>query len=217
MAELVVVRHGQASFGAGDAVGYDRLSDLGHAQSHAAGAHLRATGWLPDRVLGGTLTRHAETLAGMGFDDDVERHAGFNEYDFHNLLAARFPAGVPAEVMQERKTHFRMLRETILDWQDGGLSRAAETFAAFEARVAGALAQATREGARRVLVVSSGGVIGQLVASVLTASPRMMIDLNLQIKNTAITRFVFSGRRVMLTEFNATPHFDTAPELLSYS
>jgi len=44
-----------------------------------------------------------------------------------------------------------------------------------------------------------------------------MMDLNLQVKNSSITRFVFSPGRIMLTEFNATPHFDAQPDLLSYS
>ena len=38
MAELLVIRHGQASFGQDD---YDVLSDLGHQQSRAVGALLR--------------------------------------------------------------------------------------------------------------------------------------------------------------------------------
>lgn len=218
MAELLVLRHGQASFGADN---YDRLSDLGERQAAAVGAHLRATGWEPDRVVTGTLDRQRATLAAMGFEGAPEgaqdEHAGFNEYDFYDLLHQRYGGQAPEDVIKDRKTHFRALRETILDWQGGGIPTARESWADFTARVAAARDFATTQGPRRVLVVSSGGVIGQLVAATLQAPAPMMMDLNLQVKNASITRFVFSKGRIMLTEFNATPHFDTQPDLLSYS
>lgn len=214
MAELIVIRHGQASFGTDN---YDRLSELGVAQSQAVGNHLQRIGWVPDRVLTGTLERQRQTLVEMGFSVDPDEHAGFNEYDFHNLLHTRFGGKAPDDVMGDRKTHFRTLRETILDWQDGGIAGAAESWAEFTARVHAAREFATEPGPKRVLVVSSGGVIGQLVASTLQAPNQMMMDLNLQVKNSSMTRFIFSKGRIMLTEFNTTPHFDAQPDLLSYS
>lgn len=213
MAELIVIRHGQASFGTDN---YDRLSDLGRQQAEAVGAFLDSVGWVPDRVVSGTLQRQIETAAAMGLAAPAQ-HAGFNEYDFHDLLHKRFGGQAPDDVMQDRKTHFRTLRDTILEWQQGGIDGAAETWTAFSTRVKEALAFATQDGARRVVAVSSGGVIGQLVSSVLGAPEPMMMELNLQVKNSSITRFVFSKGRVMLTEFNATPHFDAQPALLSYS
>lgn len=213
MAELLVIRHGQASFGADN---YDCLTDLGRRQAAAIGAHLGATGWDPDRIITGTLERQKDTLAAMGFPDRPEEHAGFNEYDFHDLLHARFGGQAPDPVMQDRKTHFRTLRDTVLEWQGGGITAARESWAQFTHRVAQARDFATR-GGRRVLVVSSGGVIGQLVASALSAPAPTMIELNLQVKNSSLHRFVFSPGRLMLSEFNATPHFDMQPDLLSYS
>lgn len=216
MAELIVVRHGQASFGADD---YDRLSDVGREQSRLAGEALRAMGWVPDRLVTGTLQRQRDTLSEMGFDGAPEQHAGFNEYDFHDLLSVRFAGDVPDLVQHDRKTHFRTLRETILDWQNGGCVGAAESWAEFAARVEAARAFATDTGARRVLVVSSGGVIGQLVARAMQAPTAMMMELNLQVKNSSISKFVFSGPRFFLHQFNATPHLDpaTRADLLTYS
>jgi broad specificity phosphatase PhoE len=214
MAEMIVIRHGQASFGTDN---YDRLSELGVAQSKAVGAHLRQIGWEPDRIVTGTLDRQRETLVHMGVGSADAEHAGFNEYDFHDLLHKRFGGQAPAEVMQDRKTHFRTLRETILMWQGDQIATPYETWGSFEARVQAARETATEDGARRVLVISSGGVIGQLVATTLKAPKPMMMDLNLQVKNSSLTRFIFSKGRIMLTEFNATPHFDAQPDLLSYS
>lgn len=216
MAELLVIRHGQASFGQDN---YDVLSDLGHRQSEAVGALLREMGWVPDRLITGTLTRQKDTLRSMGFDDAPEEHAGFNEYDFHDLLNARFGGVVPEPVKGDRKTHFRALRETVFAWQDQEFDGATETYADFCARTAAARAFACETPARRVLVISSGGVIGQLTATALGADKRHMMELNLQVKNTALTRFMFKGPRWSLHEFNSTPHFMTpqGAELLSYS
>ena len=216
MAELLVIRHGQASFGQDN---YDVLSDLGHRQSEAVGQLLRDMGWQPDRLVTGTLKRQKDTLASMGFDAAPEEHAGFNEYDFGDLLNARFKGNVPDMVKGDRKTHFRALRETVFEWQDAAFDGASETFAEFEARVEAARAFACDTDARRVLVVSSGGVIGQLTRAALGAVNRHMMELNLQVKNTAMTRFMFKGDRCSLHEFNATPHFASAEgaTLLTYS
>ncbi len=204
MAEMLVIRHAQASFGARD---YDRLSDLGHRQSAMVGEALRAAAWVPERIVTGTLRRQRETLISLGYTRPPEIHAGFDEYDFHNLLAARFDGKVPDQVRHDRKTHFDTLREVILDWQEGGLSQAGESWKDFAQRVEAARRFATDTGAKRVLVISSGGVIGQLVARALKAPAQSMVALNLQVKNTALTRFFFSERSFLLHEFNATPHF----------
>ncbi|MEX0310243.1 MAG: histidine phosphatase family protein [Tateyamaria sp.] len=198
---------------------YARLSEVGREQSRLVGAALAEAGWVPDRLVTGTLTRQKDTLAAKGVDAPPEEHSGFNEYDFHDLLHARFDGQVPDPVMGDRKTHFRTLRDTILEWQGGGLAKARESWAEFTGRVAAARTFATKTSAKRVLVVSSGGVIGQLVASTLGAPAAQMMEINLQVKNTSITRFIFSGERFFLHEFNTTPHLSASDRagLLTYS
>ena len=216
MSELLVIRHGQASFGQDN---YDVLSDLGHEQARAAGAALREAGWVQDRLVTGTLKRQIDTMSSMGFEQAPEQHAGFNEYDFHDLLHARFKGDVPDLVKSERKVHFRTLRETIFEWQNDEFEGATETWGDFTSRVQAARKFATDTNAKRVLVISSGGPIGQLTASSLGAPDKQMMQLNLQVKNTSMTRFIFSERSFFLHEFNASPHM-MSPEgakLLSYS
>lgn len=216
MAELWIIRHGQASYGAAD---YDRLSQIGQHQSALLGAALRERGWVPDRVVTGTLRRQIETLKAMGFDGAAEAHAGFNEYDHADLLKSRLKDdGGPAQ-SQDRKAHFRLLRESVLAWQRDELEGATETWRVFTARVEAARRFATRPAAKRVLVVSSGGVIGQMVAASLAAPAAQMMQLNLQVKNASITRFVFTQGAFSLHEFNATPHLDRSDraKFLTYS
>lgn len=157
----------------------------------------------------------------MGFAQGSEQHAGFNEYDFHNLLDARFEGNVPDMVESDRKTHFRTLRETVLEWQSGGLKGASESWNDFTGRISAALKFACDTDAKRVLVVSSGGVIGQMTAASLGAPPVQMMKLNFQIKNASMTRFIFSKRTgaFFLNEFNTTPYMMTkqTAELMTYS
>lgn len=216
MAEILVVRHGQASFGADN---YDELSDLGRRQGQLLGETLRAMGWQPDRAITGSLARQKQTLDAMGFSVCAEEHSGWNEYDFHDLLHQRFGGQAPDDVITDRKTHFRALRDTLAEWQDGGVETAKESWAEFAARVEAARKHAADTEAERILVISSGGVIARLVAATLEVPDRQMIALNLQVKNTSVTRFISSKGRFYLHEFNSVPQFHDAEraELMSYS
>lgn len=222
MAELLVIRHAQASFGAAD---YDRLSDLGHRQSRALGLALAERGVRPDAVAVGTQLRHRETLAGilsgLGMDMEPQVHAGLNEFDFTALLNARFRDAPPPDNMHtDRKSHFRTLRDTVLAWQRDEITDPPETWAAFTTRVEEARQALLHPEARQVLAVSSGGPIGQLVAATLGAPPDRQIELQLQARNCGVTRFVYSRRGAFFFHgFNETPHITAATEteLLTYS
>ena len=61
MAELLLVRHGQASFGAAD---YDKLSELGVEQSRALGRWWSSCQLQVDSLMAGTMRRHRETAEG---------------------------------------------------------------------------------------------------------------------------------------------------------
>lgn len=215
MAELLVIRHGQASFGTDN---YDRLSELGHRQARAAGDLLRALGWIPDRLVTGTLLRQRETLASMGFDSRSEEHAGFNEYDFDDLLYARFGGQFQ---ITSRLTASRISAICVTWCWNGRLA------ASVVRRKLGKSLQvawrprrfAIKANAKRVLVISSGGVIAHMTAKALDAPDAQMMQLNLQIKNSSLTRFIFYERAFYLHEFNAVPHLmsQEGQEMLTYS
>jgi len=209
MAELVLVRHGQASFGADD---YDKLSDLGWRQSRWLGEHFRERGTAFDLVMRGSLRRHAETLAGiaegMGRALEGKEDAGLDEYDAQALLTAHLGGqGLPQG--SNRREHFRVLREAMYCWTGGTLDGAAhEPFAEFRGRVLAALASLRRSSAKRVLVVSSGGPISTILAEVLGMPPRGVVDLNLQTRNTGITELQAGASRIHCVSFNNVPHLE---------
>jgi len=209
MAELVLVRHGQASFGADD---YDRLSELGWRQSRWLGEYFAERGIAFDRVVRGSLRRHAETLAGItegcGRPLEGAEDARLNEYDSHALLNAHLKGG-PMPKGDDRREHFRILREAMYAWTDGTLAGAPhEPFAEFRGRVLGALGDLRSGAAKRVLVVSSGGPISTILAEVLGMPLRGVVDLNLQTRNTGITELQAGANRIHCVSFNNVPHLD---------
>jgi broad specificity phosphatase PhoE len=57
-----------------------------------------------------------------------------------------------------------------------------------------------------VLLVSSGGPISAAVGEVLGTAPEVTIALNMRIRNSAVTEFSVSPKRLMLQTFNTLPH-----------
>ena len=62
-----------------------------------------------------------------------------------------------------------------------------------------------------VLLVSSGGPITTAVGQVLGTPPETTIELNLRLRNSALTEFAFTPKRHMLQSFNHLPHLDGLP------
>ncbi|HEX2651500.1 MAG TPA: histidine phosphatase family protein [Burkholderiales bacterium] len=221
MAELVLVRHAQASFGSDD---YDRLSELGWRQSRWLGEHFAERKLAFDRVVRGTLRRHVETLAGIGEGMGVanpacEERPGLNEYDSLALLRAHTGKEVRHQRGDQRE-HFRVLREALYAWCDGSLACGDElSFKNFRAGVLQALEAARAGGARRVLVVSSGGPISTIVAEVLKMPMRGVVELNLRARNTGISEFHFNERGIHCVSFNGVPHLDRPdrPNAITYA
>ena len=60
----------------------------------------------------------------------------------------------------------------------------------------------------RVLVISSGGPIAVLTGQVLGISSAMKIQLNMQLRNCAYSRFFFNAETVLLDSFNNTAHLE---------
>ena len=221
MPTLYLIRHGQASFGADD---YDVLSPIGHEQARALGAWFAQEGITPDLVAHGTLRRQKETLAGildgMKIDRQPEEHPGLDEYDFGALLQAKYAAGgEPEGMMTDHKSHFRTLRTTVAEWQRDEIANPPETWAAFADRVDTACRALMRDGVETVFAVSSGGAISQAVSALLETPGVHQTKMQLQMKNTAVTRFIWTPRATYFHGFNETPHITAAnaDRLLTYA
>ena len=222
MGQLLLVRHGQASFGSDD---YDALSPLGFEQSRMLGEALALRRIEVATVLAGGMRRHRETAetcaAAAGWTGELVVDEGWDEFDFLSVLAVHPPAhGVSEPTKAEFQQWFE---EATAAWIAGVDREYAETFAEFNARVRAALDRAValaEDGP--VAVFTSGGPIGWAVAEVLTSGATggnaadLWTRLNRMSVNAALTRLVTGSRGLNLLTYNDQSHLDAVPGAVSY-
>ncbi|MES2960521.1 MAG: histidine phosphatase family protein [Pseudomonadota bacterium] len=221
MGTLYLVRHGQASFGAAD---YDQLSPLGQQQSERLGSWFRARGLRFDAVLTGTLRRHAQTLAGIERGQETRHDAlalpGLNEYDSEAVVRTVHADRIgKADTPEQVRQHFRLLRQGLLQWMAGATQPdGMPAHADFVAGVVQALDHVRASHADgTVLLVSSGGPIATAIAHVLGLDAAATIELNLHIRNSALSEFKVGPKRHTLISFNSLPHLDGDEASLTYA
>ena len=228
MGTIFVVRHGQAAFGTDE---YDRLTPTGFTQARLLGDYFAARfAERPairkmrfDAVFTGTLRRQQETAQGIldmlamdGLAPAQEILSGLDEYHPEAVMlafAGSLPA--PAAAAERRdpavmRDHFRLLRDALLAWAEARTHPAGmPSFREFQAGAVDALVQARQRFPQgNVLVVSSGGPIGAMVAAALNAPPASAVELNLRIRNSSLSEFATTPRRHHLVSFNGLPHLD---------
>lgn len=213
MGNLCLVRHGQASFGEAN---YDQLSALGHQQSVRLGQYWKAQGLQFEAVYTGSLQRHAQTWAGIAegahWSQQPAVWPGLNEYSSEAVIAAIHPAPLQRPDTPELyRHHFRLLRDGLTQWMNEVVSpKGMPSYRAFVQGVTEVLDHIRKTHSGNVLIVSSGGPIATAVGHVLGTSPETTIELNMRIRNTAVTEFVFSPKRHTLLSYNHLPHLDGA-------
>ena len=203
MGEILLVRHGQANTHATTEEDYDRLSDVGHEQARMLGDWMRTHDYAFDHVLSGTLRRHRETVRSMGFQADED--ARLNEIDYYNLSAS----------LQEKKGEPLPSHDTFSDhmpkvfaaWAEAEIE-GNETYEAFEDRVRLLLDEAAVPG-RRLLCVTSGGVIGMVMRQVLDLDLIKLSRVILPIWNTSLHRLHVRGGETNLAGYNGIPHLES--------
>lgn len=212
MPYLYLVRHAQPDF----AGHYDSVTPLGLQQSVWLGQHFAARGLRFARVVSGNLQRQVHTL-----ETALQHLPGvpqplvdprFNEYDAASVLSA-FHLGDERAMRSagDRRGYFTAVRSALQAWaQREDAPAGLESWRAFGDRVNAAADEvcAGLDQSDVVLAVTSGGVIGRLVAASLGADAEAAIQLNLQTRNTGITELI-RGRSVSrLVAFNAIPHLE---------
>lgn len=205
MGDIILVRHGQANSQATTEEDYDRLSDLGKTQAGWLGEWLRAHDYQFDHVVSGTLVRHRQTVDGMGYD--AEEDARLNELDYYTLSNALHR--VKGEPLPTGDSFADHMPKVFAAWREAEIE-GAEPYHAFEDRVAALLADAARPG-RRVLCVTSGGVIGMVLRHLLDLDLLKLSRVMLPIWNTSIHRLHVRDTETILAGYNAIPHLE-APD-----
>jgi broad specificity phosphatase PhoE len=224
MGQLLLVRHGQASWDSDD---YDVLSPAGWEQSRLLGKSLAARGITPDAVLMGGMRRHRETaeacLGELGVTVTPEVDDGWDEFD-HMAMLASHPASFEGD--KPSKAEFQEWFEAATDRWTGGEydDEYPESFTAFASRVESALRRTalrcSEGGKGTVIVFTSGGPVAWSAASLLADEPevagRLWRRLNPVCVNSGVTRLVTGRRGTTLVTFNGHAHLDGVPDMLTY-
>jgi len=228
---LVLVRHGQASFGARN---YDELSGIGERQATLLGEHWQRCGRRFDAAWSGSLIRQkvtaARTFEAMGAPDTaVSIDAAFNEFDHQQLIRAYFPLVAkehpqfsvdPRTLFSDHKTFQRLFDLIIACWINNrtGAAPIDETWEAFQSRCLEGLRRIADSGAKRVVAFTSGGVITAVLRAALDLDADKAFHLNWEILNASVHTFKLGKRGVILQRFNDVAHLELMQdsELLTY-
>lgn len=209
MGRILLVRHGQASWGAAD---YDVLSATGEEQAEVLGRTLADL--TPDVVVHGGMLRQRRTaelaVAAAGWDVRPRLDERWDEMDHLAVLAAQ-PKEFDGE--PDRQQFQTWFEAATTRWTSGTYDdEYAESFPAFRARVAAGLAELAEAGT--AVVVTSGGPISAVTADLLAAGLDTYARLAPVVVNTSLTTVVSGRRGLTLVAFNEHRHL--APELLTY-
>jgi broad specificity phosphatase PhoE len=208
MGVVLLVRHGQASWGAAD---YDVLSNLGEEQARLVGAAL--AGFEADVVMHGAMVRQRRTAelaaAAAGWSCALREDPDWDEMDHEAVLSA-LPA--PFEGREPTPTEFQAWFEAATERWLSGENDADyhESFAAFTHRVSAALARLVDRVGRggKAVVFTSGGPISWLASDLLDAGLPTYTRLAPVVVNASITRLVTGHRGTTLVSFNEHPHLE---------
>ena len=196
MAVVLLVRHGQASFGAED---YDVLSEVGHEQAAVVGRELARRGLRDPLLVCGRLRRQRDTAAGLGLGEPAVDER-WDEYDHLGLLE-RYPGEAPPDPSS------RGVQVALDAALDAWVRDASGSWAVFSSGAADALAEVAGAG-RDVVVVSSGGVIAAVASRLLGGGPETVVALNRVSVNAGITKVVVGRSGASLVSYNDHAHFE---------
>jgi broad specificity phosphatase PhoE len=221
MPTVLLVRHGQASFGAAD---YDLLSDLGRRQAEIVAASLAERGYNPSRLVTGTLRRQLETAAAFAVPGapELEVEPRWNEYNadevltHHSETALRLEADGAGETMTNRGFQ-AALEPALAAWvAHAERSPTAQTWPQFSGAGSDALGELTAglDSGETAIVVTSGGAIAAVVGTLLGAPAETFAALNRTLVNSSVTKLAIGSTGTNVVSFNDHSHLETVDRAL---
>lgn len=203
MPVVVLVRHGQASFGAAN---YDALSQLGRTQSAAAGTELARRELRDPVVTSGSLVRQRDTAAiiaaEIGTKSAVTVDDRWNEYDHVGMV--RSHAGVVD--VSEPKAFQAVLDVALESWVRADRPEGWRGFAGGAGAALRELVDSLAPG-QDAVVSTSGGVIAAVCGGLLSLPAEGIVALNRVTVNAGFTVLAVGGSGISLVTFNDHAHF----------
>ena len=231
MAEIFLIRHGQASFGQ---LNYDALSALGHKQTKVCGEYLFANEFKPDdkiTFVSGALKRQQETMENIlsktDHNYDYSVLDNFNEFDHDNVLEVAFKHfGSRDAFMQEvakqpdpKKYFHKLYVQAVDQWMSNPDDPSYnERFSEFNNRVESGFKQllSACESGGKIVLTSSAGPISLCLQQSLGLNGQSAFALNDVMSNASITRLLFNENKISLSYFNASQYLTSAGCPVSY-
>jgi probable phosphoglycerate mutase len=201
--ELLLVRHGQSE----DAVEGQEfvrfeghadppLSELGRAQARRLGERL-ATERI-DAVYVTTLRRTVETAAPLAATLGITPRV---EVDLREIFLGEWEGWVFEQKFVDRDP----LAQQMVREQRWDLAPGCEPVHEFAGRVRCGIERiAVRHGGQRVVVVTHGGTIGEVLAQASSSEPWSFVGAD----NASISHLVVTGHNWVIRRFNDTTHLD---------
>lgn len=236
MAVIYLIRHGQASFGSAD---YDQLSEKGNKQAGLLGKYWQSN-VAHNKYYSGDLLRHYQTLKCFTEGYQKENipmiiHSGFNEFDHVDILTCYNTkwhnfAEMSAELNQlnnPNKTFQKEFTQALNRWVSGDFDKEyQESWSKFKERCARALQDIIKQElvdniknirgisdgkkSKDILVFTSGGTISVIVQHILNLSDRHTLQINQQLRNTSVTKLLFSENMLSVDYLNNYSHLEQA-------
>jgi broad specificity phosphatase PhoE len=221
MPTVLLVRHGQASFGTED---YDVLSEAGHRQAEIVAASLAERGYKPDRLISGTLRRQRDTAAAFTAlgAPDLEIEPRWDEYDSEDILRHHSDTSVRLDHRGDGAPLTNRAFQTILEaaqaqWVDhADRSPTTRTWPSFSGAGTAALRDLAAQltSGQTAIVVTSGGVIGALLCSLWDAPPALFPALNRVTVNASVTKLAVGSTGTNVISFNDHSHLESVDRAL---
>ncbi|QJI37114.1 histidine phosphatase family protein [Pseudomonas sp. ADAK13] len=220
MARLILIRHGQASFGEAN---YDALSHVGIQQAEHLGRVLRESGENIDGLWTGSLRRHLQTaqrlLMGADWEFLPQSLRGFDEFDHQEVIERYEPRYHNHQIMLDelgaanvpQDAFAKMFSAALKRWYEGNADdEYNETWTQFKRRVMATLERLFRitQSGETHIVITSGGVIAVITQALLGLSDTVAMQVNWTLANASITCVQNNSRgEHRLLSLNEHAHF----------
>jgi broad specificity phosphatase PhoE len=235
MSEILMIRHGQASFGQDN---YDQLSLVGVRQAKIVARYLPKVGKPFDTVYCGKMKRQVKTA-----EELIERYRvtkvavpeilqslSFNEYDSLTVWESLIPGIIQEnpslskdleQVYTDKKSFQKLFEQVMHRWISGAYDLpGSPQWSDFKKRVRQGLKDIMRRHSskKQLAIFTSGGPISVAIQLALGISDQKTIEISWQIMNASITRFKYNDRGIALSGFNDIAHLELEQDkqLLTY-
>ncbi len=222
MGHVVLIRHGQASFGEAD---YDRLSPLGEEQSRHLGQWFRQTRQHADLIATGSMRRQVRTAElcaeAAAVDVPTVTVAGLNELDHVDILTRYRPDldgtdAWRAEMTRggdPQQTFQRLFAAAIDRWTSGEFdAQYTRSWPTFRVDVLQALQELAMHTVGTIWAFTSGGPIAVITHALVGAPADNPFALSWPLVNTSLTRLSLGATRHSLVSYNSWPHLELTGE-----